>query len=140
MAWGAGLFRLPTGVTRTDDLPQDYVPPVIGTTEEICNTLRSLFPEHTHELGETDYWDGCSNIQLHYDYQHTGVVDSIGVRSNGGETTFDVLKAICSALGLTVIDYQTGEIAQFDDETRDSLAGFQSYKKRVLGEQQQIVS
>ena len=133
MSWDAMLFKVPDGVTKIDELPHDYRPPLIGTTDEVHAALSSLLPDQEHRPGATSYWDGCSWIELHYDYEKTGVVDSIGVRSNGGQTAFAALKVVCVTLGLAMFDNQTGELSSFDETTHESLAAFRAFRKQVMG-------
>lgn len=132
MGWGATLLKLPEGVKTLDQIPDDFESGDVGSTEDVFSVLTNLFPDQTHEMGEMEYWDDQSHVQLFYDYKNTGVVGSIGVRSNGGDSTMEVLQKVCEALGLRLYDDQSNEIVNFDEVTHDSLRNFRDFKRRVF--------
>jgi hypothetical protein len=129
MAWGAILLKLPN-VVRLEDLPHDYQPSAIGTPEEIHAVLKGLFPDHEHTVGTTSYYDETCYVE--FNYQNDGIIDSIGIRSNAGPTALTVMKAVCDVLDVTMIDNQSGQIADFAEVTQENMEEYRAWVKRVI--------
>lgn len=129
MAWGAIILNLPKG-TKLEELPKDFQPPPIGNADDVYAALSVLFPEHEHQLGQTRYSDETCYVEFTYEKQ--GVVESIGVRSNAGQNAMAVMRAVCEAMKLTMVDYQSCQIANFDEATQENMEEYLAWSKRAL--------
>lgn len=129
MSWGAIMLNLPKGA-KLEALPNDFQVAPIGNSEDIYAVLRELLPQQEHRLGQTSYCDETCYVELNY--KKEGVIDSIGVRSNAGQNALAVMKAVCEAMDLTLIDYQSGEIADFDEITQEGMDTYHQWSNRVL--------
>ena len=136
MSWGASLMRLPEGMTIAEMAEQfgnDWKVPPVGTSAEIHAGLRSLFPASDHRDGATNYAEGFARVQFTYsDRKEAGVVDSIGVTSNGDIDAIPVIKAVCDHFGLKMVDHQNGEVADFSEATERSMADYAAFRDRNL--------
>ena len=127
MAWSAILFKLPEGATL-EDVPNDYRPHKIGTSEEIYEAFQSLFPCHSHKLGQTRYVDETCYVE--FNYQDDGMADSIGIRSDAGPAALSVMKAVCISFGLSLFDYQAGELVDLESDNQDFAADYREWINR----------
>lgn len=129
MAWSGLMFKLPADA-KLEDLPNDYQLPLIGSSEEVYIQLTRLFPKSKHKLGQTDYCDETSYLELRYDKD--SMVDSISVRSNAGPTAMLAMRAVCEGMGLTLFDNQSGKAADFGTETQEGMNKYREWISRVM--------
>jgi len=135
MTWGASLMRLPDGMAMSEiakNYGDDWTLPPVGSVTEIGNVMKSLFPDSEH-LGdestvETDY----TYVQFNYrDRTGDGTVESIGVVSNGDEDGIGIIKTVCEHFDLRMVDHQSGEIADFENEPRRSMEEYRAFCDRA---------
>lgn len=106
------------------------VPPV-GTVAEVRDGLIALFPDADHRDGQTNFEDGNARVQFNYtDTKGDGVIHSLGVISNGNVDAIHLMKAVCDRFGLTMVDNQNGEIADFSADTQQSMASYSAFLDR----------
>lgn len=130
MSWGGSIIDL-KGVTSFDELPSDYTLPSLGSREEVNARLCELLPE-LQITGEqlslvTD------SLSLEFTPLKVGDVEgisSIGVRSNGDDSLWGYLRIICEGFGTTLVDHQSGEIADLDDVSNSTLAEYRDFANR----------
>ena len=134
MTWGASLMRLPQDMTiaemETKFGPDWKVPPV-GTVSEVGDGLNELFPDADHSKGQTNFTNGFARLQFNYtDTKGSGVIDSIGINSNGDTDAISVIKQVCDHFGLRMFDHQSGEVADFSSGTTKSMADYSAFRDR----------
>lgn len=135
MSWDGIIMRL--GNARSvQDLPSDFQPPPVGTSESIGELLRRSFAEADHRIGQSSI-DG-DGFWLEFNYGcHTdaaGMVSAIGIRSNAGKGCLEPLRRICDALHSRLFDCQTGELADLSEETVESMKTFSEWRDRAISE------
>lgn len=132
MAWGGLIFRAPDGV-RIVDLPNDFQLEPLGSDEEIRTKLAETFPDQRHTAGRSCIEGDDFRVELNYaDAEDQGPRTCIGVRSNAGDGALLVLKRVCEAFGARLYDNQTGDFADLELETRDSMKAFREFRDRNL--------
>lgn len=136
MTWGASLMRLPRGMTIAqiaEEYGNDWQLPSVGSVAEIGDALQSLFPDAKHHGDESVIQDGRVYVRFNYgDKKGTGSVESIGVVSNGDEDCIAVIQAVCERLDLRMVDHQSGEVADFDQEPQCSMEEYREFRERAL--------
>ena len=136
MTWGASLMRLPKGMNIAEiaeEYGNDWQPPPVGSVAEIRDALKSLFPDAKHHGDESVIQEGYAYVQFSYgDRKGTGWVESIGVVSNGDEDGIAIIQAVCERLDLKMVDHQSGEIADFEQEPGRSMEEYRAFRDRAL--------
>ena len=134
MTWGASLMRLPGDMTIAEmeiEFGSDWKVPPVGTVSEVRDGLVALFPDADHSKGETNFEDGFARVQFNYtDTKGNGVIDSIGIISNGDVDAIPVMKLVCEHFGLRMFDHQRGEVADFSSGTMKSMADYSAFRDR----------
>jgi hypothetical protein len=109
---------------------------------QVRDALTALFPDGRHVTGQSTFNDGRGWIELNYRTSgranpgQSDFVDSIGVRSSGDESSMVILRVVCEQLDLRMYDCQTGEIADFEDETKQSMDAFREFRDKAIGKRQ----
>ena len=130
MSWDGLIFRAPAGV-RICDLPRDFRLESLGSQQEIRETLMGLFPDQRHTSCQSSTQGDDFFLQLNYEGPDSeGRISSIGVRSNAGDGALPALSRICKAFGARLYDNQTGDFADLDAQTRDSMRAFREFRDR----------
>ena len=128
MTWGASLMRLPESMTIAEmeiEFGPDWKVPPVGTVSEVRDGLKELFPNADHSKGQTNFEDCFARVQFNYiDRTNSGVIESIGINSNGDVDSIPVIKRACEHFGLRMVDHQSGEVADFAEATEQSMADF----------------
>ena len=128
MTWGASLMRLPESMTIAEmeiEFGPDWKAPPVGTVSEVRDGLKELFPNADHNKGQTNFLDCYARVQFNYiDRTNSGVIESIGINSNGDVDSIPVIKRACEHFGLRMVDHQSGEVADFAEATEQSMADF----------------
>ncbi|MGQ0637659.1 MAG: hypothetical protein ACT4QC_23910 [Planctomycetaceae bacterium] len=137
MAWNGIIFRAPAGIS-VSDLPSDFQMSTLGTTDELGQQMRALFPQSEHNRGYChiegdDFW-----LELSFDNADgQDTHESVGVRSNAGLGVIPVLQRVCDALGARLLDIQMGEFADLEGDTQSSMLKFSAWRDRVIDEAKQ---
>jgi len=127
------MLRLPNEVELAD-LPHDWKCPAIGTPAEVRQKFEKAFPGEQHEDCQTYVVGEMFWIEFNYRVDNkSGLVESIGVRSNAGVGAIDMMKRACEVLGLRMVDCQTMEIADFSDRSEASMEQFTAWRDRAIG-------
>ncbi len=134
MTWGASLMRLPEDMTIAEmevKFGSDWKVPSVGTVAEVRDGLVALFPDADHSDGQTNFVDGYARVQFNYtDRTNNGIIESIGINSNGDSESIPVIKLVCDHFGLRMFDHQSGEVADFSSGTLKSMADYSAYRDR----------
>ena len=131
MSWDGLIFRAPADASL-QNMPADFQMQPLGTTSEIGDVLRRLFPDQSHHHGQCcvegdDFW-----LELNFSDRKADIRSSIGVRSNAGLGALSVLRQVCDAFGARLVDCQTGEFADLESATRSSMTTFAEWRDRAL--------
>ncbi|QDT59436.1 hypothetical protein SV7mr_19430 [Stieleria bergensis] len=136
MTWGASLMRLPKGMTISQIAEQygdSWQVPPIGSVTEIGEALTSIFPDAQHHADESVVQDGHAYLRFNYgNRKGIGTVDSIGVVSNGNEDCVPIIRAVCDKLDLRMVDHQSGEVVDFEQEPVRSVEEYRAFRDRAL--------
>ena len=136
MTWGASLMRLPKSMTIAEiaeEYGNDWQEPPVGSVADIADAFKSLFPDAQHHGDESVIQEGYAYVQFNFlDRQRTGSVESIGVVSNGDEDSIAIIQAVCERLDLRMVDHQSGEIADFEQEPQRSMKEYRAFCDRAL--------
>jgi hypothetical protein len=133
MSWDGLIMNL-GNVKSIGDLPKDFQPPPIGTSELVASALRRMFPDAEHYEGMSslqgeDFWlelaHGC-----HTDA--AGMVSAVGVRSNAGSGSLEPIRRVCDEFGARLFDCQMGELADLAEGTEESMKTFAEWRDGVL--------
>lgn len=134
MAWGASLMRLPQDMTiaeMAEKFGDNWKVPPVGTVSEVRDGLKELFPDADHSQGQTNFEDGFARVQFNYtDTKGSGVIDSIGINSNGDTAAIPVIKQVCDHFRLRMFDHQSGEVADFSSGTMKSITDYSVFRDR----------
>ncbi len=132
MSWDGIIFCAPANVS-INDLPSDFQMPSLGTTAEIGERLRSLFPEESHFEGQCCVKGDGFWLEFSFGYPKDVVHrDFIGVRTNAGLGVIPVLAQVCGAFNARLFDNQTSEFADLSSETESSMSEFAAWRDRNL--------
>lgn len=132
MSWDGLIFRAPAGISL-HNMPADFQMQPLGTTEEIGDVLRKLFPDQSHHHGQCcvegdDFW-----LELNFsDQKEPDGQTSIGVRSNAGLGVLPVLRRVCEAFNARLVDCQTSDFADLETSTQASMRSFAEWRDRNL--------
>ena len=132
MTWVATLVRCSESAA-VSDLPTDWKPPVIGTLDEVTAVFEETFPGQHHVPGQTKVKGEGFWITFSYVGQSLtpDAILAIGVESNAGIGAPVALKLICDRLNCRLLDHQTGEFADFAEQTKDSMEDFTKWRRRA---------
>jgi hypothetical protein len=105
--------------------------------DEVADAFKSLFPDAEHHEDESVIQDGHVYVRFNYrDRKGTGSVESIGVVSNDDEDCIAIIQAVCQRLDVRMVDHQSGEIADFEQEPQRSMEQYRAFRDRAIGENQ----
>ena len=135
MSWDGLIFRAPAGVSL-QNMPSDFQMSPLGTTTEIGDILRRLFPDQRHHFGQCciqgeDFW-----LELNFTERNEDISSSIGVRSNAGLGVLPVLRQVCDAFKARLVDCQSGEFADLESETTLSMNSFTEWRDRAMAKKE----
>ena len=123
MSWSGLIFRAQNACS-VDELPDDYKMPSLGSENEVRDRISELFPGHNHELGRSSVCDDNCWVEFSYQ-QKSGIVDSIGVRSNGNDWALGAVLDVAENLGAKLFDNQNGDfVTSFNDSTMDNYVAW----------------
>lgn len=126
------MFRLPHGVPLAE-LPNDFKPPPIGTSKEVRTLLERAFPGCEHNVDQM-LVDG-KTFWIEFSYRpdpKSEMVEHVRVRSDAGSGAMLLMKQVCELLDVSLIDCQTTEIADFAEQTEDSMNRFSEWRDRAM--------
>ena len=119
MSWGGLIFRA-QGACSVDELPNDYKMPSLGSDTDVRDRISELFPGHNHELGHSSVCDNNCWVEFSYQQEH-GIVDSVGVRSNGTDWALGAILDVAENLGAKLFDNQNGDfVKSINDNTMEN--------------------
>lgn len=138
---GAILMRFPEGAVS--DIPKDWKPPAIGTVAEVKAVFEGIFPGQRHFLGQTCVDGDGFWIEFNYGkhveqgklvpVKEEELIEAIGIRSNVGAGAMAAMTFACEKLGCRMMDCQSGELADFSEQTEISMTEFAEWRDRALG-------
>jgi hypothetical protein len=135
MKWEAVLIQVPEGVV-VEDLPVGWQPPRIGTSEEVQATLETAFPKGQHDDGHSAVEADGAEVEFIYAALDDGddSVRIISVQCNGSLDTVPVLRSVSEHLDCRLFDLQTGQFADFGEQTEASMNAFVALRDRMKRE------
>jgi hypothetical protein len=146
MAWEAIMMRYPEGIGPSE-LPDEWKRPSIGTAEQVKAAFEEAFPGQRHEIGMTSVDGDGFWIKFGYgchikdgkiaEVEKDDLVQAISIRSNAGPGAVAVLRLACENLGCRILDFQTGEFADFSEATESSMKKYTEWRDRMLRERPQ---
>lgn len=126
MSWDVVVFLAPAGVARMDEIPDDYERPVIGSREQITDTI-------TYVAESVDATDpGWLQLQGRHHRIEVNLgqdldVDSFTFIVRGGAACGLLMRAIAEELGTVLLDTSTGELMPLDPD-KDALKEWESHR------------
>ncbi len=127
MSWDGLIMKFPK-VISINDLPENWKAPEIGSVIEIMDI--EIFPSIENKPGNAliefdDTW-----IELMYNAESE--INSINIRTNGTPVSMEVLKQLCQKLDADLFDVQTGEIADFENFTIESISQYTQWRNNMF--------
>jgi hypothetical protein len=135
MSFGAVLAPLPADLPAAEfvELPEGFVPPLVGTVVEVRARLEAAFPGHEHSDGQSAVRADGSLVLLDAICDEDGMVTCVGVTCGGEAAELAVIQIASEALGLRPLDCQTGELMDFGPATEESARAFREFRDLSLG-------
>ena len=133
MGWDMLVMKLDRPIGSTDDWPDDYSPPAIGSADEVRNAISGSFPQ-------TDWsdplWGICDaeGFALEFSLGEAQPVDSFAVHVHGSGDPVRPLLGMCAAQGWTALDVQTTELLDPAAPDRSSWHRFCEWRDRIIEE------
>jgi hypothetical protein len=133
MSWDVHVIRLDRPAESVEDLPQDFVPPPIGASDDVRAAISKSFPA-------TDWtdpsWGVCDRegFALEFSLGRDEPVDSFGILVHGSGDPVTPLLHMCAANDWQALDVQTGEFLDPRTPERSSWAKFCEWRDRVIKE------
>lgn len=109
---------------------QGYVPPSLGSRDEVIALLTELFPKFN---ANDKSWGVLleDDFSIEFNIGRKETVDSIMLHIRGGGDPVAIVKGIMKALNWQALDVQTTEFIDIDTES-DSWGKFQQFRDTVL--------
>lgn len=136
MAWTALLFNVQPEIATSPDLPKNFKPPPLGTTEEVANVFTLLFPNISvwGSSGATLTTSEFSvEFNFHLNKKNEHIVDAIGLRVHGFDSVINVIQELCETTGWSAYDTSKGSFIDFKNNPAAGLQGWRDYAQRVIG-------
>ncbi|RJK94889.1 hypothetical protein [Vallicoccus soli] len=131
MTWDVYALRPPHGVRRLEDLPEGWLPPVVGDPGAVAARVREAAP---HAEPGSGGWLALRGPDHDVDVAlGKGVeVRDLTLYVNGGDGAVPVVLAVCRAVGVVPFDTETGDVLTEDsrppgppaDDADDEPRGF----------------
>jgi hypothetical protein len=124
VSWDVLIMRVPDGVKRAADLPEDF-DHRLGTSAEVRSRLLEIFPR----------LDLCDPARGYLEGDHYSIVFSLGsedpceaimLHVRGGEGSVAPVETLCRATGWGAFDTTESEFIDF--EAPDSGKGFDAWR------------
>ncbi|BAU86009.1 hypothetical protein SLA_5127 [Streptomyces laurentii] len=130
MSWDVLLFRLPAGITSSEDIPADYTPPPLGTPQDVGAAVRAAVPGV--DLSDPAWGELVGpSWSMELNIGDADAVHSVMLHIRGsGDDVLAVVFRIADALGCRALDLSSGLL---EPDGPDGWHAFQEYRDRVLG-------
>jgi hypothetical protein len=135
MKWEAILVRIPEGVVF-EDLFVGWQPPCIGSLEEVKATLQATFPDGQHDDGHSEVEADGSVVEFTYAAldENEDSVRIISVQCNANPGSIPVLRSASEDFACRLFDLQSGQFADFSEQTEASMSDFVALRNQMKRE------
>ncbi|WP_416968343.1 hypothetical protein [Streptomyces sp. 4F14] len=134
MSWDVYILRFPSELTGTDELPEGWEPPSLGTGREVRAVLARTLPGIV--LGEDGWGDfDGPGVSLNLSVSGAGdePVTSVALHFyGGGPASAPTALAVAEALTARALDLGSGDFLT-PDTARSALDAWRGYRDHVLG-------
>jgi hypothetical protein len=132
MSWDIFVQDIPQEARSTSDIPDDFVPAVIGTRTEIIESLSRVVPGADFSDPAWGRIDG-HGYSIEVNLGADGPCRGFALHVRGGDSAVFVVHEILDDLGLRAFDpsSDTG-IFSLAEGSLDGLAEWREYRDRVL--------
>jgi hypothetical protein len=127
MSWDGILINIPKGWS-INDIPADWEPPIIGSSQFVDEKFHKLFPDGAYEP-EFCFYDG---IEFYYGAENKKDVLSIGIRTLGTETGIKAVFLLCREFNLSLIDFSTGEVVETEEDFWQSMNAYRNWANKAF--------
>jgi len=130
VSWDVYAFVPPPGVSRVEDIPNDYEGPSLGRREAVIEAIRENAP---HMDSSDPSWltlNGPDHL-IELGLGRKDEVYGIMFFCRGGDGVIPLILAICARLGAVAYDTSEGEFLS-ESTGAASLAAWQAYRDRVV--------
>lgn len=126
MSWDGLMCKFPTN--NIDDIGNDWRPQKIGTKEEVLNAIKKEYQNGEFSENQVNILTDTTWVELNF---YEDPVSSISIRTNAGHDTIKILKRLCMIFDSRILDHQTGEIADFDAHTQNSIEEYAKLRDKA---------
>lgn len=132
MSWDVLLQRFPAAAKTAADIPDDYMPPVIGSRSQVVSSLLKIIP--TADASDPSWVsiDG-DGFSIEVNIGDDGHCTDIMLHVRGSDAAIQAVRQIAERLQVRALDCSTGE---FLDAMSDPAAGFRqwrAYRDQIVG-------
>jgi hypothetical protein len=125
MSWDLFIMRLPEGLKSTEDIPEDFEPPALGTLKEVHASLCEVLPELPLENGIAAIEVEGGSVEIYVGEDDP--VQSVMLCIRGEEPVLDVVNALVEVLGGQALDAGSESGVYDPAHAAESLRGFNEY-------------
>jgi hypothetical protein len=135
MKWEAILVRVPEGL-KPEDIPKHWPPLSIGSLAEVKAKLEAMFPGGQHDDSHSAVEADGDEVEFSYALldEDDDSVRAISVQCNGSFDTVPVLRSASENFACRLFDIQTGQFADFGEQTEASMNDFVALRSRMKRE------
>lgn len=128
-------MRFPDG-GGVEAIPKDWQPPCIGTSAEVKSAFEEALPDGKHVDGRSTVKGDGFWAEFRYGPPEASSepVTAIGIQSDAGLGAVPILKTVSEKLGCRLLDLQTGQFADFAEQTEASMNDFMELRRRMKQE------
>lgn len=129
MSWDLFIMRLPDGLKSTEDIPEDFEPPVLGTLKEVHDSLCEVLPGLPLENGVAAIEVEGGSVEIYVGEDDP--VQSVMLCVRGEEPVLDVVNALVEVLGGQALDAGSESGVYDPAHAAESLRGFNEYMAQI---------
>jgi hypothetical protein len=129
MSWDLFIMRLPDGLKSTEDIPEDFEPPVLGTLKEVHDSICEVLPGLPLENGVAAIEVDGGSVEIYVGEDDP--VQSVMLCIRGEEPVLDVVNDLVEVLGGQALDAGSESGVYDPAHAAESLRGFNEYMAQI---------
>jgi len=133
MSWDVFVMNFPKEAETVEDIPDDFVPPPLGTRAELIARIKVVVPFAEFSDPSWGTIEG-PDFSIEVNLGKDDTVSDFALHVRGSDTAAGVVADIISTLGLRAIAVPPGDF--FDPATaKEAMAHWRAYRDHVVKNQ-----
>lgn len=132
MSWDLFVQDVPAGIRSINEIPDDFVPSVLGDRAHIVERIRSVAPESDFSDPAWGQIEG-DGFSIEINLGEEEEVESFALHVRGDERALFMVQILMGALGFQALDPASESGLLQVDRASDGFVRWQAYRNRAVG-------